>query len=130
MEATKMNIKRITSLRGALATKQPHGIVVVLLLLVLAAGCSSTKATTVSPKNELIAYKAAGSPSLDGRANEAFWKDIKATKITVSDGRVAEIKAAYNNDKIYMSIVWPGIPESGALRQWEFDGTKWNKEYG
>jgi hypothetical protein len=132
MEATNMKTRHEPrgARREAGTGKTLGWVAVVLLMLVLAAGCSYTKATTASPKQELIAYKAVGAPTLDGQANEAFWKDIKSTKITVSDGRVAEVKAAYNKNEIFMSIVWPGIPESGALRQWEFDGTNWKKEYG
>lgn len=108
---------------------------VTLLLATTVTGCGqnqtrSTAKGAVAAQQVVVVHRATGSPKLDGRASEAFWTNIKATNVRVSDGRVAQIKAAYSGDNIFVSVVWPGIPESGALRQWEFDGSVWNKKFG
>lgn len=105
------------------------------MLIPAAAGCGDTDlkakaANKAGTGTAIVAYKVDQEPKLDGKADEAVWRNIKATTIAVSDGRKVEVKFAYTGDKIFMSAVWPGVPESGALKEWEWDGAKWTKPYG
>jgi hypothetical protein len=98
-------------------------------------GCGNTESkanatTKAETGTTIVAYKIDQEPKLDGTADEAVWRNIKATTITVSDGRKVEVKFAYKGDNIFMNAVWPGSPGSGALKQWEWDGAKWTKPYG
>lgn len=99
------------------------------------AGCGDTdskakETNKTKTGTAVVAYKIDREPKLDGQADEAVWRNVKATTIQVSDGRKVEVKFAYKGDKIFMSAVWPGVPESGALKQWEWDGAKWTRPYG
>lgn len=100
------------------------------------AGCGDTDSkakeiTKAEPGTAVVAHKIDREPKLDGKADKAVWRNIKATTVKVSDGRKVEVKFAYTGDKIFMSAVWPGVPESGALRetQWEWDGAEWTRQY-
>jgi hypothetical protein len=131
-----MNIKRVTSLRGALTTKQPHGIVIVLLLLVLAAGCTSTKATTktAEPQNAVLkAAKTAAVINVDGITDEDAWGTAAKTTVKLFgeagvEAKDITIRALYDKDNVYITASYADKTPFKIGEAWKYDGKVWSKD--
>lgn len=109
--------------------------VLALALALALVGCQKAARDAAQPEAKAVgqvvkAHYAKGGPTVDGQANEAFWKRIPASTIPVSGGQQVKLKAAYTDDRIYLTATWSGVRESGALKMWEYDGRSWTTPVG
>lgn len=104
-------------------TKQSTIAVVVLLILAAAtlAGCSGRSPTDLVVVSE---YAAKGI-KVDGKADEAVWKETSATVIPTKGGPDVKVKCFYNDKTINFFISWLDSTKNDVSKVWEFDGTSW-----
>lgn len=109
--------------RRFVPTKQSTMAVVALLIFATAilAGCSGRAPTDLVVVSE---YAAKGI-KVDGKADEAVWKETSTTVIPTKGGPDVKVKSFYNDNKINFFISWPDATKNDVSKIWEFDGTSW-----
>jgi hypothetical protein len=98
----------------------------ILIVALFLAGCV-TKTTTFKAPTKLVvkAVKVNSAPTLDGRGNDAVWKQASPTLIPTQNGLGATMQAVYTDTMIYFLVKWrDATPKDGRL-WWVYDGAKW-----
>ncbi len=101
-------------------------IVTVLVALILP-GCQKIAPAPKPPTSRVLkASVTTGAPVIDGRADDAFWR--QATALTVNaGGPKLTMKAAVSGDMIYTLLLWNDATNDNVDEVWDFNGAAWHK---
>jgi hypothetical protein len=102
-------------------------ISVILAISVLFTGCQDNKAAPKPPTSRVLkAAIATGAPVIDGKADDAFWRQAKPLTVDAG-GPELTMKMAVSGDMIYTLLSWNDATNDNIDEVWEFDGTTWKK---
>ncbi len=105
-------------------------VAIVGLLVSIQSGSTSGEAADAP---QLAAVKAAKPPALDGRADDAVWRQAKAVNVvakgvmpkTLGTSAKVSLRAAYTDTHVYLLAVWDdGTQDEKSHRTWKWDGEK------
>lgn len=102
-----------------------------VLLVVFTFGARFDAEPTIAAEAlALASIPVSAAPTLDGVADEAFWKDATAVKVELARGvntekPTIEIKSVYTKDMVYFVATWTDPTQSYLRAPWEMqaDGT-------
>lgn len=81
---------------------RPHGILLLICVLLLAAGCS--KPAETEAKGPALAAKAGTAPVVDGRLGDGEWADASMTELTVEPGWTVKAYYKYGKESLYFAF--------------------------
>ncbi len=111
-------------------------VTAITLFIIIAAGCaSSTGATKPEPRTggtALAAVKTQSAPAIDGKADEAAWKQARPVTVKLApepgvEARSVTLRALYDDRNIYLTASYKDSTPLKVGEAWSYDGTSWTK---